>query len=174
MSLSTIEGIISNQTQKHRNTFGIRNFIKLSPSCGDRSNDRIELDCPEECRSSLSSSLPPPTLSESPLVKDILTTVAQLERSLLAEHQNDFDLEMAFERQNEQLCDLRTSLETERMRNQRLVQLIRGVDSSSSADDDEDCCGGLRSRWLSRTSSIDAFESISPLLMQHRLNHESE
>ncbi|XP_053956248.1 uncharacterized protein LOC128861895 [Anastrepha ludens] len=111
----------------------------------------------------------PNTLSYN-LVQQIIQTVGELENTLLDDQQNDFNLRMAYERQSEKLKSLCQSLDNEKERNVRLMELIRGVDLSTTTDDetlDENALSrcAATERW-SRSSKV--YESISPLLMQQR------
>lgn len=98
------------------------------------------------------------------LVEQILQTIGELEYTLIQDHQHDFQLRMALERQSEKVKDLRNSLLNEKERNQRLVQLIRGVDSVSSDEEAEHAMIGHEHFG----NSMDTYECISPLLMQQR------
>ncbi|ALC44685.1 CG13455 [Drosophila busckii] len=101
-------------------------------------------------------------------VEQILQKVSELEHTLYEDQQQEFKLRMALERQTERVHDLNFSLDTEKQRNARLVQLLRGMDSGSSDENEEHeaqqqmLCG---TRFQSRS---ELYESISPLLMQQR------
>lgn len=103
------------------------------------------------------------------LVQQIIQTVGELENTILEDRQNDFNLRMAYERQTEKLKNMCQSLDNEKERNVRLMELIRGVDASSATEDEaaenavSRCCA--TERW---SCSSEAYESISPLLMQQR------
>ncbi|XP_055856952.1 uncharacterized protein LOC129919881 [Episyrphus balteatus] len=111
------------------------------------------------------------------ILEDIHSTITELQLNLMEHHRNELNLRTTMHAQSEQLLDLRTSLDVERSRNQRLAKLIRCVDSSSSERSSslsEDSAGSMEwSRWRHSRPSIDAFESISPLLMQHRYHELS-
>ncbi|XP_055906808.1 uncharacterized protein LOC129942038 [Eupeodes corollae] len=107
------------------------------------------------------------------LLQDIHSTITELQFNLMEHHRNELNLRTTMNAQSEQLLDLRASLDVERSRNQRLAKLIRRVDSTTSCSStdsgSEDSAGSMEySRWRHSRSPIDAFESISPLLMQHR------
>lgn len=103
------------------------------------------------------------------LVQQIIQTVGELENTILEDRQNDFNLHMAYERQTEKLKNMCQSLDNEKERNVRLMELIRGVDAASTTEDEEPenavsrCCA--TERW---SCSSEAYDSISPLLMQQR------
>ncbi|XP_017493424.1 PREDICTED: uncharacterized protein LOC108381525 [Rhagoletis zephyria] len=112
---------------------------------------------------------PAPNTFAYNLVQQIVQTVGELENTLLEDQQSDFNLRLAYERQTEKLKNMCQSLDNEKARNVRLMELIRGVELSTSTEDDEpdyalSRCGATE-RW-SRTS--DVYESISPLLLQQR------
>lgn len=108
------------------------------------------------------------------LVQQIIQTVGELENTILEDRQNDFNLRIAYERQTEKLKNMCQSLDNEKERNVRLMELIRGVDAASATEDDEPenavsrCCA--TERW---SCSSEAYESISPLLMQQRYDELS-
>uniref|UniRef100_A0A1A9WYW5 Uncharacterized protein n=1 Tax=Glossina brevipalpis TaxID=37001 RepID=A0A1A9WYW5_9MUSC len=118
------------------------------------------------------------------LVGKILHTVFELEHYLVEDHQQDYKLRMALERQKERACDLSTSLANEKRRNKRLVNLIRSVDSVTSEEELVD--GDRKSnedkavrnsreviqRWPLNAYN-EAYESISPLLMHQRYDELS-
>ncbi|KAH8307153.1 hypothetical protein KR044_006060, partial [Drosophila immigrans] len=103
-------------------------------------------------------------------VSQILQKVSELEHTLYEDQQQEFKLRMALERQTERVHELNFSLDTERERNERLVQLLRGVDTDSSSDSELDTEGLNNMRLHSKG---DIFESISPLLMQQRYDELS-
>ncbi|XP_036327051.1 uncharacterized protein LOC118739682 [Rhagoletis pomonella] len=112
---------------------------------------------------------PAPNTFAYNLVQQIVQTVGELENTLLEDQQSDFNLRLAYERQTEKLKNMCQSLDNEKARNVRLMELIRGVELSTSTEDDEpdyslSRCGATE-RW-SRAS--DVYESISPLLLQQR------
>uniref|UniRef100_A0A1B0F9B9 Uncharacterized protein n=1 Tax=Glossina morsitans morsitans TaxID=37546 RepID=A0A1B0F9B9_GLOMM len=118
-------------------------------------------------------------------VGKILHTVSELEHYLVEDHQQDYKLRMALERQKERVSDLSTSLANEKRRNKRLVDLIRNVDSVTS--EEEELGNGDRNSNKDRTlrngrgvvqrwplnASNEAYESISPLLMHQRYDELS-
>ncbi|XP_067644670.1 uncharacterized protein [Eurosta solidaginis] len=108
------------------------------------------------------------------LVQQIIQTIGELESTLLDDQQNDFNLRLEYELQTQKLKDLCHSLENEKERNVRLMELIRGVDPSSSVDEEELDNALSRSGTMERWSrSSNAYESISPLLMQQRYDELS-
>lgn len=98
-------------------------------------------------------------------VEEILQKISELEHTLYENQQQEFKLRIALEQQTERVNELDFSLDTEKMRNQRLVHLLRGIDTDSSSDSEPETemMGGLRIQ-----SSGDVYGSISPLLMQQR------
>ncbi|EDX10541.1 uncharacterized protein LOC6738143 [Drosophila simulans] len=98
-------------------------------------------------------------------VQQILRLVNELEHTIYEDRQQEFKLRMALDRQTERVQELVFSLDTERKRNERLVQLLRGIDSSSSGESDPEKTGPSGSH----VNSIgELYDSISPLLMQQR------
>ncbi|XP_050334184.1 uncharacterized protein LOC126761818 [Bactrocera neohumeralis] len=108
------------------------------------------------------------------LVQQIIQTVGELENTILEDRQNDFNFRIAYERQTEQLKNMCQSLDNEKARNVRLMELIRGVDACSATEDEEPekavsrCCA--TEHW---SCSSEAYDSISPLLMQQRYDELS-
>lgn len=99
------------------------------------------------------------------IIDQILRKVSELEHTLYEDQQQEFKLRMALERQTERVQELAFSLDTEKQRNGRLVQLLRGVDTSGGEDSDPE----ERVTRRSPVSSVgDLYDSISPLLMQQR------
>lgn len=98
-------------------------------------------------------------------VEEILQKISELEHTLYENQQQEFKLRIALEQQTERVNELDFSLDTEKMRNQRLVHLLRGIDTDSSGDSEPETemMNGLRIQ-----SSGDIYGSISPLLMQQR------
>lgn len=98
-------------------------------------------------------------------VEEILQKISELEHTLYENQQQEFKLRIALEQQTERVNELDFSLDTEKMRNQRLVHLLRGIDTDSSSDSEPETemMNGLRIQ-----SSGDIYGSISPLLMQQR------
>ncbi|EDV97722.1 uncharacterized protein LOC6556930 [Drosophila grimshawi] len=98
-------------------------------------------------------------------VELILDKVSELEHTLYEDQQHEFQLRMAVERQTERIHELNFSLDTEKQRNNRLVQLLRGVDTESSSDSEPETqlLNGMRLH-----SRDELHGSISPLLMQQR------
>ncbi|KAH8404508.1 hypothetical protein KR222_009381, partial [Zaprionus bogoriensis] len=105
-------------------------------------------------------------------VEEILQKVSELEHTLYEDQRQEFKLRMALEQQTERVNELDFSLDTEKLRNQRLVQLLRGIDSDSPSDSDNEpeteMLSGLRLQ-----SSGEIYGSISPLLMQQRYDELS-
>ncbi|KAH8242547.1 hypothetical protein KR032_012405 [Drosophila birchii] len=104
------------------------------------------------------------------IVEQILRKVSQLEHTIYEDHQNEFRLRMALERQTERVQELSFSLDTEKQRNGRLVQLLHGIDTSGGEESD------LDERFVRRPpikSGGDLYDSISPLLMQQRYDELS-
>lgn len=98
-------------------------------------------------------------------VEVILQKINELEHTLYENQQQEFKLRIALEQQTERVNELDFSLDTEKMRNQRLVHLLRGIDTDSSSDSEPETemLSGLRMQ-----SSGEIYGSISPLLMQQR------
>lgn len=98
-------------------------------------------------------------------VEEILQKISELEHTLYENQQQEFKLRIALEQQTERVNELDFSLDTEKMRNQRLVHLLRGIDTDSSSDSEPETemMNGLRIQ-----SSGEIYGSISPLLMQQR------
>lgn len=98
-------------------------------------------------------------------VEEILQKISELEHTLYENQQQEFKLRIALEQQTERVNELDFSLDTEKMRNQRLVHLLRGIDTDSSSDSEPETemMNGLRLQ-----SSGEIYGSISPLLMQQR------
>ncbi|KAH8324934.1 hypothetical protein KR074_009435 [Drosophila pseudoananassae] len=104
------------------------------------------------------------------MIEQILRQVSELEHTLFEDQQQEFKLRMALERQTERCQELAFSLDTEKQRNGRLVQLLRGVDTASSGDSEPE----ERAMSGSHVKSMgDLYESISPLLMQQRYDELS-
>ncbi|XP_034482098.1 uncharacterized protein LOC117787635 [Drosophila innubila] len=103
-------------------------------------------------------------------VEQILQKVSELEHTLYEDQQQEFKLRMALERQTEQIHDLNFSLDTEKERNERLVQLLRGIDTDSCSDSEPEAqmLNDIRVQ-----SKGELFGSISPLLMQQRYDELS-
>lgn len=99
-------------------------------------------------------------------VEEILLKISELEHTLYENQQQEFDLRMALEQQAERINELDFSLDTEKMRNQRLVHLLRGIDTDSPSDSEPETemLNGLRLQ----SSAGEVYGSISPLLMQQR------
>ncbi|XP_062133660.1 uncharacterized protein LOC133843911 [Drosophila sulfurigaster albostrigata] len=106
----------------------------------------------------------------SQTVSQILQKVSELEHTLYEDQQLEFKLRMALERQTERVHELNFSLDTEKERNERLVQLLRGVDTDSCSDSEPEA-EGLNALVLHSKGNL--FESISPLLMQQRYDELS-
>ncbi|KAH8351700.1 hypothetical protein KR059_012922 [Drosophila kikkawai] len=104
------------------------------------------------------------------IVEHILRKVNQLEHTLYEDHQREFRLRMALERQTERVQELSFSLDTEKQRNGRLVQLLRGVDTSGGEGSEPE---ERVDRWSPVKSAGDLYNSISPLLMQQRYDELS-
>ncbi|XP_016979571.1 uncharacterized protein LOC108044917 [Drosophila rhopaloa] len=103
-------------------------------------------------------------------IQHILRLVSELEHTIHEDQQQEFKLRMALDRQTERVQELVFSLDTEKKRNGRLVQLIRGIDTASSGDSDPE----ERIPSGSHVKSIgDLYNSISPLLMQQRYDELS-
>ncbi|EDW99858.1 uncharacterized protein LOC6534475 [Drosophila yakuba] len=103
-------------------------------------------------------------------VQQILRLVNELEHTIHEDRQQEFKLRMALDRQTERVQELVFSLDTEKKRNGRLVQLLRGIDSSSSGESDPE----ERGPSGSHVNSIgELYDSISPLLMQQRYDELS-
>lgn len=98
-------------------------------------------------------------------VEEILQKISELEHTLYENQQQEFKLRISLEQQTERVNELDFSLDTEKMRNQRLVHLLRGIDTDSSSDSEPETkmLSGLRVQ-----SSGEIYGSISPLLMQQR------
>ncbi|TDG42847.1 hypothetical protein AWZ03_010756 [Drosophila navojoa] len=98
-------------------------------------------------------------------VELILDKVSELEHTLYEDQQQEFKLRMALERQTERIHELHFSLDTEKQRNERLVQLLRGVDSDSCSESEPESqlLSGIRI-----DSKGELYGSISPILMQQR------
>ncbi|KAH8270031.1 hypothetical protein KR018_002784, partial [Drosophila ironensis] len=95
------------------------------------------------------------------IIEHILRQVGELEHTLYEDQQQEFKLRMALDRQTERAQELSYSLDAEKKRNGRLVQLLHGVDSASSSESDPE--------ELNFKASVgDIYGSISPLLMQQR------
>uniref|UniRef100_W8BDW4 Uncharacterized protein n=1 Tax=Ceratitis capitata TaxID=7213 RepID=W8BDW4_CERCA len=108
------------------------------------------------------------------LVQQIIQTIGELENTILEDRQNDFNLRVAYERQTEKLKNMCHSLDKEKERNVRLMELIRGEDHASVSEDDEVDNALSRCNATERWScSSEAYESISPLLMQQRYDELS-
>ncbi|EDV40881.1 uncharacterized protein Dana_GF23697 [Drosophila ananassae] len=104
------------------------------------------------------------------IIEQILRQVSELEHTLFEDQQQEFKLRMALERQTERVQELAFSLDSEKQRNGRLVQLLRGVDTASSGESEPE----ERTLSGSHVKSIgDLYESISPLLMQQRYDELS-
>ncbi|XP_017138466.1 uncharacterized protein LOC108153172 [Drosophila miranda] len=102
------------------------------------------------------------------MIQQILYQVSELEHTFYEDQQQEFKLRMALERQSDRIQELHFSLDTEKQRNSRLVQLLRGIDSSGESEPEERMPSG------SHVQSIgEIFESISPLLMQQRYDELS-
>ncbi|KAL7733037.1 hypothetical protein ACLKA6_002839 [Drosophila palustris] len=104
-------------------------------------------------------------------VEQILQKVSELEHTLFEDQQQEFKLRMALDRQSEQIHELHFSLDTEKERNERLVQLLRGIDTDSCSDSEPEeqiMLNGMRMQ-----SKGELFGSISPLLMQQRYDELS-
>ncbi|KAH8246268.1 hypothetical protein KR038_008612 [Drosophila bunnanda] len=104
------------------------------------------------------------------IVEQILRKVSQLEHTIYEDHQNEFRLRMALERQTERVQELSFSLDTEKQRNGRLVQLLHGIDTSGGEGSEPE------ERFVRRPpvkSDGDLYDSISPLLMQQRYDELS-
>ncbi|KAH8296496.1 hypothetical protein KR054_007081, partial [Drosophila jambulina] len=104
------------------------------------------------------------------IVEQILRKVSQLEHTLYEDHQHEFRLRMALERQTERVQELAFSLDTEKQRNGRLVQLLRGIDTSGGEGSEPE------EKFVRRSpvqSAGDLYDSISPLLMQQRYDELS-
>lgn len=99
-------------------------------------------------------------------VEEILLKISELEHTLYENQQQEFDMRMALEQQTERINELDFSLDTEKMRNQRLVHLLRGIDTDSPSDSEPetDMLNGLRMQ----SNAGEMYGSISPLLMQQR------
>lgn len=145
-----------------------------------------------EAESTPSKSLTPPSINGNPLednelnqkrleinqrhqpykltVQQILQKVNELEHTLYEDQQQEFKLRMALERQTEQIHELSFSLDTEKERNERLVQLLRGIDTDSCSDSEPETqmLNGIRVQ-----SKGELVSSISPLLMQQRYDELS-
>lgn len=95
----------------------------------------------------------------------ILDKVSELEHTLYEDQQREFKLRMALEHQTERIHELNFSLDTEKQRNERLVQLLRGVDSDSSSESEPESqlLNGMRLH-----TKDELYGSISPMLMQQR------
>lgn len=98
-------------------------------------------------------------------VELILDKVSELEHTIYEDQQQEFKLRMALERQTERIHELNFSLDTEKQRNERLVQLLRGVDTDSCSESESES-RLLRSMRLGSKSEL--YDSISPMLMQQR------
>ncbi|EDV52105.1 uncharacterized protein LOC6544317 [Drosophila erecta] len=103
-------------------------------------------------------------------VQQILRLVNELEHTIHEDRQQEFKLRMALDRQTERVQELVFSLDTEKKRNGRLVQLLRGIDSSSSAESDPE---EIRPSGSHVNSIGELYDSISPLLMQQRYDELS-
>ncbi|XP_020798104.1 uncharacterized protein LOC110176194 [Drosophila serrata] len=104
------------------------------------------------------------------IVEQILRKVSQLEHTIYEDHQNEFRLRMALERQTERVQELSFSLDTEKKRNGRLVQLLHGIDTSGGEGSEPE------ERFIRRSPvkpGGDLYDSISPLLMQQRYDELS-
>ncbi|XP_023033427.1 uncharacterized protein LOC6645733 [Drosophila willistoni] len=103
------------------------------------------------------------------IVEQILHQVSELEHTLYEDQQEEFKLRLTLERQTERINELNFSLDTEKQRNNRLVQLLRnGNDNCSLSDEHEMAEAGLFGVGSPVKLCGDLYESISPLLMQQR------
>ncbi|XP_022226126.1 uncharacterized protein LOC111076589 [Drosophila obscura] len=102
------------------------------------------------------------------IIEQILYQVSELEHTFYEDQQQEFKLRMTLERQSDRIQELHFSLDTEKQRNSRLVQLVRGMETSGESEPEERMPNG------SHVKSIgDLYESISPLLMQQRYDELS-
>ncbi|BFF96464.1 uncharacterized protein DMAD_05103 [Drosophila madeirensis] len=102
------------------------------------------------------------------MIEQIHYQVSELQHTFYEDQQQEFKLRMALERQSDRIQELYFSLDTEKQRNSRLVQLLRGMETSGESDSEEMTPSG------SHVKSIgDLYESISPLLMQQRYDELS-
>ncbi|XP_017086231.1 uncharacterized protein LOC108118184 [Drosophila eugracilis] len=97
-------------------------------------------------------------------IQQILRLVNELEHTIHEDQRQEFKLRMALNRQTERVEELVFSLDTEKKRNGRLVQLLKGIDTSSSDESDP----GDRVKTIG-----ELYDSISPLLMQQRYDELS-
>ncbi|XP_016958906.2 uncharacterized protein LOC108030527 [Drosophila biarmipes] len=103
-------------------------------------------------------------------IQQILRLVNELEHTIREDQQQEFKLRMALDRQTERVQELVFSLDSEKKRNGRLVQLLRGIDTSSSdeSDPEEKLPNGSHVNYIGELR-----DSISPLLMQQRYDELS-
>jgi len=97
-------------------------------------------------------------------IQQILRLVNELEHTIHEDQQQEFKLRMALDRQTERVQELVFSLDSEKKRNGRLVQLLRGIDTSSSGESDPE----EKLHSGSHVKYRELCDSISPLLMQQR------
>ncbi|XP_037720699.1 uncharacterized protein LOC119554041 isoform X2 [Drosophila subpulchrella] len=102
-------------------------------------------------------------------IQQILRLVNELEHTIHEDQQQEFKLRMALDRQTERVQELMFSLDSEKKRNGRLVQLLRGIDTSSSGESDPE----ERMQSGSHVKYRELCDSISPLLMQQRYDELS-
>lgn len=87
--------------------------------------------------------------------------INQLELCLIEDHRQDGNLSLVLAKQNERILDLKSSLKNEKLRNQRLIELILATVGRTEVDEDE-------SIKLTNSFVKEPFEFVSPLLMQQR------
>lgn len=68
---------------------------------------------------------------------EILNTIGLLEHYINQDHQQDYKLRMALQRETQQVYDLTTTLAMERRRNERLIKSIGRIETTSSSDEQE-------------------------------------
>ncbi|XP_017053048.1 uncharacterized protein LOC108096175 [Drosophila ficusphila] len=134
------------------------------------SEDEEDLTAAENRLASAAANLNKNNNPYQQIIQQILRLVSELEHTIREDQQQEFKLRMALDRQTERVQELVYSLDTEKKRNGRLVQLLRGIDSASSEDSDPE----ERPPSGSHVKSIgELYDSISPLLMQQRYDELS-
>ncbi|XP_017112453.1 uncharacterized protein LOC108136032 [Drosophila elegans] len=142
----------------------------ISRSLRIPSEDEEDSSPDEDCLASAAVQLAKTHNPYQQTIQQILRLVSELEHTIREDQQQEFKLRMALDRQTERVNELLFSLDTEKQRNGRLVQLLRGIDTSSSGDSDPED----KIPSGSNVKSIgDLYNSISPLLMQQRYDELS-
>ncbi|CAD7081475.1 unnamed protein product [Hermetia illucens] len=108
-------------------------------------------------------------VSSSSVLTDIQTTLSDLQESLSESRKLERRLKLALGEQTVRSSQLEDTLKRERTRNEKLLEVMRGVDSSSSTTTPR----GSDSPLSTLHDNKNILDTVSPILMQYRYDELS-